>query len=416
MKIKIISGGQTGADRAALDAAKYLRIQTGGFCPKGYLTEAVQDEYLKKFKLKQTKTDSFSERTILNVMHSDGTAVFMNSTNSSKAGKGTRLTIRTVKAIGKPLLINPSKAKFLKWLKTNKIKTLNIAGNRLSGNNRIYSEVFAFLVTAFNNELPDKAFVSFRESLHVISLDLHSGSVALFEKLADAVIKFLKTYKLNNRDALNEIIQGLDIFNYGRFKEMQIIPGFVKGVHKFIKNNVRRNNLRRRLIEYILHYRKSISEESVKIINDVLTNIDFSGKRVMLISNSQTIIRLFKALRRRKNNLKIFQCSSLPGGEGKLQAGVLRSYGYTVNIIKDSDIRKYSAMVDFALLGCDSYNGKYCVNKTGSIAIAMAFRTLKKNVYVLAGKSKYKRNISLSKSKSGLFEMVPNSFVTRIFC
>lgn len=413
VKIKIVSGGQTGADRAALDAAKYLGMKTGGYCPKGFLTETSKDEYLKKFKLIQTKTGNYSERTFLNVKNSDGTVVFMNKTKSTKTGIGSRLTIQTAKAFGKPYIINPSKSIFHNWLKTNKVKTLNFAGNRLSENNKIYSEVFTFLVSAFNDELSDKALVEFRESLHIISANLHSGSVALLEKITAAILKFLKKSKLNNRNKQNEIIHSLDIFNYGRFKEMQVIPGFVKDVCKFIKNNKRRNNSLRLLTEYINSYRKSISEESAKIIKEAITSIDFYGKKVMLISNSRTIIHLFKALHHNKRNLKIFQCHSLPGGEGKLQAEKLRSFGYDVNLIKDSNIRKYAAIADFAVLGCDAFNGKYFVNKRGSFEIAGAFKVLNKDVYVLAGKYKYIRKIS--HVKSGLFEMVPISFVTYLF-
>ena len=61
---KIISGGQTGADKAGLEAALVMKYKTGGFCPKGYLTESGNDISLKKLGLKQVRTPRYEERTI----------------------------------------------------------------------------------------------------------------------------------------------------------------------------------------------------------------------------------------------------------------------------------------------------------------------------------------------------------------
>ena len=70
---KIISGGQTGADQAALDAAIKYNFPHGGWIPKGRKTEdgRLPDEY----KLKEMSTDSYKERTEQNVIDSDGTVI-----------------------------------------------------------------------------------------------------------------------------------------------------------------------------------------------------------------------------------------------------------------------------------------------------------------------------------------------------
>ena len=64
---KVISGGQTGADRAGLEAAKKAGIETGGYCPKDYLTEKGPDKSLKGFGLIETETREYTERTELNL-------------------------------------------------------------------------------------------------------------------------------------------------------------------------------------------------------------------------------------------------------------------------------------------------------------------------------------------------------------
>ena len=70
---RIVSGGQTGVDRAALDVAKVLRFERGGWCPKGRLAEdgRIPDDY----PLRETETTDYAERTKLNVRDSDGTLI-----------------------------------------------------------------------------------------------------------------------------------------------------------------------------------------------------------------------------------------------------------------------------------------------------------------------------------------------------
>ena len=74
---KIISGGQTGVDRAALDVAIELGLQHGGWCPKGRKAE-LGEIIPFKYSLKETQSSFFSERTILNLCQSDGTLVITN--------------------------------------------------------------------------------------------------------------------------------------------------------------------------------------------------------------------------------------------------------------------------------------------------------------------------------------------------
>ena len=87
---KIISGGQTGADRAALDAAMRLGIPHGGWLPKGRLAEdgCLPDHY----QLEEMPTDSYRERTRKNVQASDGTLLVSRGTPTGGTGwQHTRL-------------------------------------------------------------------------------------------------------------------------------------------------------------------------------------------------------------------------------------------------------------------------------------------------------------------------------------
>src|SRR5262245_49786666 len=96
---KIVSGGQTGVDRAALDVADELHLERGGWCPKGHLAE--DGRVPDKYPLQETTTAQYTERTALNVRDSDGTLVLTVGTPSG----GTAYTIECARRFGKPHLV-----------------------------------------------------------------------------------------------------------------------------------------------------------------------------------------------------------------------------------------------------------------------------------------------------------------------
>jgi len=150
---KIISGGQTGVDRAALDIAIKLKILHGGWCPKGRLAE-LGEIIPAKYLLQETNSSEFSERTKLNIKDSDGTLIFVPNTSIEVTG-GTKLTIDETKAQNKPYLIvdlakDVKIELIIKWIYANNIKTLNIAGPRESRNTGIYNLSFNLFEKVFS--------------------------------------------------------------------------------------------------------------------------------------------------------------------------------------------------------------------------------------------------------------------------
>ena len=95
----IVSGGQTGADRAALDFAIAHHIRHGGWCPKGRLAEDGRISSI--YQLRETPSDRYAERTEWNILDSDATVVFSVST---EVYSGTALTLQLAKRLGKPWL------------------------------------------------------------------------------------------------------------------------------------------------------------------------------------------------------------------------------------------------------------------------------------------------------------------------
>ena len=141
---KIISGGQTGVDRAALDVALELNIPCGGSCPKGRLAEdGVIDE---RYPLQETDSPEYPVRTEMNVKNSDATLII---TNGPVTG-GTARTLELAKKYRKTnLVVDFSKGKdpaiVKKWLDFNKVGTLNIAGPRESKEPGIHDRAVEFL-------------------------------------------------------------------------------------------------------------------------------------------------------------------------------------------------------------------------------------------------------------------------------
>ncbi len=163
----LISGGQTGVDRAALDFAMAAGIPCTGWCPAGRRAEdgCIPDRY----QLKEASSENYQQRTRLNVKDADATLIFTGSGQS----RGTALTAECCHALRRPFMVvdvaaiifargeqkrqtdavnlsehasktlNPEK--FLTWLHRVKPEVLNIAGPRASECPEAAEIVFAFL-------------------------------------------------------------------------------------------------------------------------------------------------------------------------------------------------------------------------------------------------------------------------------
>ncbi|MFP4037913.1 MAG: putative molybdenum carrier protein [Desulfobacteraceae bacterium] len=145
MITKIISGGQTGADRAALDAAIEMSVPHGGWIPKGRLTEA--GPLPESYDLKEMSTEDYLDRTRQNVLDSDGTVVLSHG----RLRGGSKQTAVFAAEAGKPLLhldletmaLSRASEKMFAWIRANAISVLNVAGPRASQDPRIYERVKA---------------------------------------------------------------------------------------------------------------------------------------------------------------------------------------------------------------------------------------------------------------------------------
>jgi hypothetical protein len=147
---KIISGGQTGADRAALDFAIERGIPHGGWIPKGRKTE--DGTLPEKYHLQEMPTGSYSRRTEKNVLDSDGTLIVSHSLLTG----GSALTTGFAEHHGKPwihidleMTSYPEAAIMIReWVRRYNITVLNVAGARESKDPMIYQTTMDLLDAA----------------------------------------------------------------------------------------------------------------------------------------------------------------------------------------------------------------------------------------------------------------------------
>ena len=149
---RIVSGGQTGVDRAALDAARELGIETGGWVPRDRWAEdgRVPDWYPN---MKATASADPALRTECNVRDSDGTVVFSHGDVS----RGTKWTMEVATKLHKPMLhldlatrsVEAAARRLLQWTAAEGIEVLNVAGPRESEDPDIRAAVRAVLDAAF---------------------------------------------------------------------------------------------------------------------------------------------------------------------------------------------------------------------------------------------------------------------------
>lgn len=131
---RVISGGQTGADRAGWRAAQRFLLSTGGWMPRGFRAEdGSRHEFAASFGARELPEDDYPARTRANVRDSDATLLFADDPDAD----GSRLTQACCLELSRPcLVLRPSDAPdpgaMAAWIAAHPIRTLNVAGSRES--------------------------------------------------------------------------------------------------------------------------------------------------------------------------------------------------------------------------------------------------------------------------------------------
>jgi hypothetical protein len=145
--LKIVSGGQTGADRAALDAALTAGTPCGGWCPRGRRAE--DGVIPQRYPLAELVSPHYPDRTLRNVQESDATVILAFGALTG----GSAATARCCRDEGKPCLvidaggttIAQAAGLIADFIADRNVEILNVAGPRASGQPEIHDYVYATL-------------------------------------------------------------------------------------------------------------------------------------------------------------------------------------------------------------------------------------------------------------------------------
>jgi hypothetical protein len=193
---KIISGGQTGVDRAALDVAIRWNIPHGGWVPRGRLAE--DGPLPEKYGLKQMPTESYAARTQQNVIDSDGTLIIARG----KLTGGTDLTREMALKHKKQLLgidltitdLAGAASLIASWIRMRRIAVLNVAGPRASEEPGIYDHVRQILeltIKTLNTPQPE-----------IISKARRAAAPGRPQTVTEAVDRLIGDMQLRDKTAL----------------------------------------------------------------------------------------------------------------------------------------------------------------------------------------------------------------------
>ncbi len=148
---RVISGGQTGADRAGLIAARAAGIATGGWMPKGFRAlDGARPEFAELYGIREHTSDRYPPRTALNVKDSDATLRFAIDWDSP----GERLTLELCERYGRPHFEvtpgdSPAPTDVVDWLIQTGARVLNVAGNSARTSPGIEAFAITFLAEVF---------------------------------------------------------------------------------------------------------------------------------------------------------------------------------------------------------------------------------------------------------------------------
>ena len=216
---KIISGGQSGADKSGLIAGQILGLKTGGTAPKGWRVRTPDgregsDPTLAAYGLVEHSSSDYPPRTRENAKNAEGTVWF-----GFVDSPGGKLTKKTCVTLGKPFIENPSPDELRAWLIEHRIETLNVAGNSLS---ELNPHIEALTIDTLVRAIGLNKMMSPVERVQAAIEDINSVLFSTGEAAKPVAIAltphFLDSIKRSDRHALNycacgiQALLGLPIF------------------------------------------------------------------------------------------------------------------------------------------------------------------------------------------------------------
>lgn len=244
--------------------------------------------------------------------------------------------------------------------------------------------------------------MSFELKIREIIADNYSGSAAILDK----TIKSIQTY-INSR-AVNTAVLRENLEKVGRnFPDLAVVHHFMAQFFEFLdrldEGDLSDLRKKTRTEAFLNEYTKEWDQNIDLAAEKMARQVDFTGKRVLLHSNSSTIHILFRHLAFRNLYPSVYQTMSGPVFEGKIQASLLADLGCKVHFINEAAIGRFIHEVDFAVVGADNVFTDGFTNKIGTYPIALVCKEADKPLYVMCD-SRKRNPVDYASRTSALFE------------
>jgi len=241
---QIVSGGQTGVDRAGLDVAIKLGIAYGGWIPRGRLTES--GALPQKYHLKETSSSQYSVRTEKNVVAADGTLIISRGSLTGGSGYTREMAIKH----GRPWLhidLNRMAAFHAatavnNWILKKEIEILNVAGPRASADPAIYQDTLNILESVYYLGLVESSMAADDNIVNPMppqikksGIDPHNVAEAVERLIRSLPLKDKTTVANMTRDELPGLqlsLGGYIINNFGLLSGNQELMNSCRSVSK----------------------------------------------------------------------------------------------------------------------------------------------------------------------------------------
>ncbi len=219
--------------------------------------------------------------------------------------------------------------------------------------------------------------------------DNTSGSVEILNNTILELERIFKTGIVPDLETLDNQLNFL-LEKYPHFLVLyHFVDQFKSQVKKTNTKEISIEESVRNLSGFLEAYKEKWNNCGEALAKTVLKDLDLNDKTILLHSNSYSILILFEALKEKGIAVKLFQTSSAPVNEGKLQAEKLAKLGYEVSFIAEAAIGKFMQDIDYIFLGADAIFKERFLNKTGSLPIALTAIYFNKPIYVVSDSRKY---------------------------
>ena len=201
----------------------------------------------------------------------------------------------------------------------------------------------------------------FKSELNEIKNDDKSGSIGILNKVIGATTKFLSN-GLVNENLLSDMYEQLSQIG-SELPDFVVLSHFIE--YLYSKRGLNQDHLMHSVEHYIQHW----AQVDEKIAKKMSTHVDLSDSTILLHSQSSTVQHVLFNLKQIGVDAKFYQTHSNPGGEGKIQADLLRGKGFNIELIEDNRVDELIGKLNYCFFGADVVLNKVFINKVGTADI-----------------------------------------------